>query len=125
MLLVAFLVGVYVSFASIAVAVLSAAFLVGSLLPFWAPTRFELGPEGIAIFGPLPIWQRRPWAQFRAFDVAANGVLVSPFRKQSRLDNFRGVFLRTEANREAVVEFLEAVVGLPDRRDDRAGGEPA
>lgn len=105
--------------------VLSAVFLAGSLLSFWAPTRFELGPEGIAIYGPLPIWQRRPWAQIRAFEVAANGVLVSPFRERSRLDNFRGVFLRTEDNREAVVEFLEAVVGLPDRRDDRAGGEPA
>jgi hypothetical protein len=86
-------------------------------LPFWAPTRFELTQEGMAITGPLPLRQFRPWDQFRAFEVAGNGVLVTPFRQPSRLDNFRGVLLRTTDNREAVVDFLQAVVGLAERRD--------
>lgn len=119
------LVLVYVSFRQIGAVLLSAAFLLGSLAPYWAPTRFDLTPEGIAVFGPLPVRQWRPWTDFRAFESAANGVLVTPFLRPSRLDNFRSVFLRTEDNRRAVVEFLVAVAGLADRARCSAGGREA
>jgi len=124
-LVVLVLVLVYVSFLQIGAVILSAALLLGSLAPYWAPTRFELTPEGVAVFGPLPVRQWRPWTDFRAFESATNGVLVTPFLRPSRLDNFRGIFLRTEDNRRAVVEFLDTVAELADRARCSAGRREA
>jgi hypothetical protein len=78
-----------------------------SMASFFLPTTYELDEEGIEIISLLVVRHFRPWSEFRNFYVHDVGVHLSTFSKPSRLDAFRGNFIRfTPSNREQVVAFL-------------------
>jgi len=56
----------------------------------------------------------RPWNTYRSHWPDRNGVLLSPFPRRSRLENFRGLFVRFENNREDVVAFVRRYVPPPE-----------
>jgi len=85
----------------------------GSLLSFFLPTDYTL-TEVAVLRRYLGIAQKRNWSEFRSFYPDKNGVLLSPFVRPSRLENFRGLYLRFERNREEVLAIVKnKVLGEP------------
>lgn len=80
-----------------------------SLGSYFSPTWYTLSDEGIAV-RTLVTKMQRPWSVYRSHWPDKNGVLLSPFPHPSRLENFRGVFIRFEDNRDAVLEFVRRFV---------------
>ena len=51
------------------------------------------------------------WSDFRSFYADRNGVLLSPFARPSRLENFRGVYVRFgRSNRDEIRDFIRRKV---------------
>jgi hypothetical protein len=84
--------------------------LSGAVAPFFVITRYRLDEEGVSIKRYVTTMKKR-WGELRSYYPDKNGVLVSPFVKPSRLENFRGVYLRFGGNREKVLAVLEQNIG--------------
>ena len=98
--------GIYCLFQSVSVALLSAIFVTGSLYRYFVPFRYALYEGQLVVTAPF-YRLTKPWSAFRSFYVDNNGVLLSPFAEPSRLENFRGVYVRLGANRSEVVDFIK------------------
>lgn len=97
---------IYWLFQSVFVALLSAIFVTCSLYRYFIPFRYELHEQQLVVTAPF-YRLTRPWSDFRSFYVDNNGVLLSPFAKPSRLENFRGVYVRFSENQSEVVGFIQ------------------
>ena len=86
--------------------VLSVVIMLGSLSPFFLPTNYELSDDRILVKF-LFNNKIKEWREYRSFYVDKNGVLLSPFGTPSRLENFRGLYLRFNQNKEDVVNFVK------------------
>lgn len=98
--------GIYWLFQSVFVTLLSAIFVTGSLYRYFVPFRYEFYEHELVVSAPF-YRLTKPWSDFRSFYVDSNGVLLSPFAKPSRLENFRGIYVRFGANRSGVVDFIK------------------
>lgn len=78
-----------------------------SLSRYFLPTHYRLTEQGVEVIF-LGYCKVRPWNEFRSYSVHPNGVLLSPFQKPHRLENYRGQFLLFGDLRENVVEFVKA-----------------
>ncbi len=108
--LVLLLFGIYVGFQSIYVAVLSAIFLIGSLYKYFLPFHHQFEVDRLVITSCC-YKMERPWETFRSFYVDANGVLLSPFAHPTRLENFRGVYVRFGKHpSEEIVNFVTSKI---------------
>jgi uracil-DNA glycosylase len=96
---------VYYATYSIWFSILAFIILAGSLAGFFLPTRYTLSDDEIVVKTTMQT-VRKKWAQFRSYYPDKNGVLLSPFPRPSRLENFRGVYLRFWYNRDDVVDFV-------------------
>ncbi len=97
--------GIYWLFQSVFVALLSAIFVTSSLYRYFVPFRYELYEHQLSVAAPF-YRLTKPWTAFRSFYVDNNGALLSPFTKPSRLENFRGVYVRFGKNRSEVLDFI-------------------
>lgn len=77
----------------------------GSLASYFLPTEYALYAGGgeMRFFW---ICRRFTWEQFRSFYPDRNGVLLSPFPRPSRLENFRGLYLRFDGCEEQVMAIV-------------------
>ncbi len=100
-----FLTVVYFFYGFFAV-VLGLVLLALSLLPFFLRTKYEFNEEGFVVKKPYSR-VRKEWSSFRSYYTDKNGVLLSPFAKPSRLENFRGVYIMFGDEKKAVLEFIE------------------
>lgn len=99
---------IYWGFRSAPVVVLSALFLIGSLYKYFLPFRYQCETDRLIVTACCYRLER-PWATFRSSYVDANGILLSPFAKPTRLENFRGVYVRFGTQpAESVVDFIRA-----------------
>ena len=99
-------IGIYWGFQSIYIALLSAIFLLGSLYKYFLPFHHHCEADKIIITSCCYRLER-PWDTFRSFYVDGNGVLLSPFARPTRLENFRGVYVRFgKHSPEEVVDFI-------------------
>jgi hypothetical protein len=57
----------------------------------------------------------KDWSIYRSCYPDKNGILLSPFVRPSRLENFRGIYLMFADNGEEVTRFVKAHIGT-DRR---------
>ena len=103
--------GVYWLFQSVFVTLLSAIFVTGSLYRYFVPFWYELYEHQLVVTAPF-YRLTKPWSAFRSFYVDSNGVLLSPFAKPSRLENFRGVYVRFGANQSEVVDFIKSKISM-------------
>ena len=97
---------IYFSFNSATFLLLSVAILVISLSPFFFPTTYTFQDDCIVVKSLLRRSSRQ-WDSFGSYYPDRNGVLLSPFPSPTRLENFRGVYIRFENNRSEVVEFIQ------------------
>ena len=97
---------IYWLFQSLSVVLLSIIFVTGSLYRYFVPFRYEFYEHQLVVSAPF-YQLTKPWSGFRSFYVDNNGVLLSPFTKPSRLENFRGTYVRFGTNRSEVIDFIK------------------
>lgn len=97
--------GIYWLFQSAFITLLSTIFVTSSLYRYFVPFRYELHEHELVVTAPF-YRLTKSWDAFRSFYVDNNGVLLSPFAKPSRLENFRGVYVHLGANRSEVLDFI-------------------
>lgn len=97
------------SFEAAGYGLLALGVLGASLSPYFFPTHYLLDEQGVQI-RRLGRRQQRPWSQFRRADLHPDGIFLSPLPRASRLDGFRGCFLRAPRDPEAVRRFVHAHV---------------
>jgi len=90
---------------------LAAVLLGASLARYLLPTRFVLDAGGVTI-RLLGHDRHVAWSQIKRISVQRAGVFLSPFERSSRLDSFRGTFLRFAGNADEVRSFVESKVPL-------------
>ncbi len=98
---------VYLTTFSLLLTILAVVIMLGSLSPFFLPTYYELDDERIKVRF-LFNTKEREWRGFRSFYVDKNGILLSPFEKPSRLENFRGLYVRFNQNKDEVLGFVRS-----------------
>lgn len=89
---------------------LSFLFLGFSLLPYYTPTTYRLTKDGIEV-RKIFYTIRKNWNDFRSFYPDRNGALLSPFPIPTRLENFRGIYIRFKNNKEEVLSFVDSMIG--------------
>jgi hypothetical protein len=87
-----------------------------SLSAYFFPTWYSLTADGVHV-RTLVNKYTRPWATFRSHWPDKNGVLLSPFPYRSRLENFRGIFVRYEGNGADVLAYVKRYVGEPEAEE--------
>lgn len=92
--------------------------LVGtSVYSYFIPTRYEMNYEKILIKG-LFMTKKKQWIEFRSFYPDRNGVLLSPFVVPSRLENFRGVYIRFGNKHDEVIEYIEKKINKKKQQEE-------
>ena len=113
--LVAFLImliaAVYFASQSIYLTLLSVFFLAGALYKYFVPFRYQFDNQKVTIQSFFYRFEQ-DWTNFRSFYVDQNGILLSPFARPSRLENFRGVYIRFGNNKGAVIDFIKQQIPL-------------
>ena len=92
-------------FQSILLGLLAAALLIASVSDYLFPLTFTLTDEAAEARGPLHR-RRLPWAQVRRVSRDNLGLKLSPLPQPSRLDAFRGIYLRFADNADDVRAFV-------------------
>ncbi|MBN1620815.1 hypothetical protein JW890_08835 [candidate division WOR-3 bacterium] len=74
---------------------------------FFLPVKYGLDKDFVwKKIGPVKI--QKQWVQLRSFYTDKNGILISPFTKPSRLETFRGIYIRfAGAERQTVLEAVK------------------
>jgi len=90
--------------------ILSIILLLLSLLPYFTPTHYTLNEDEIIVKKAFYTIKKQ-WKNIRSFYPDKNGVLLSPFSEETRLENYRGMYLRFNKNREEVISFLKKKLG--------------
>jgi len=99
-------------------AILAFLILTGSLTGFYFPTRYRFTDEDIFI-KTVTQTAHKKWSQYRTYYPDKNGVLLSPFVRPSRLENFRGVYIKYWNNRDEVLAYVKEHVRR-DRDEDKS-----
>ncbi len=93
--------------------VAGALILWGSLSQFFLKTTFEFGDKTIRV-KYLINKVEKDWSQYRTYYEDKNGVLLSPFVRTSRLENFRGIYIRFAGNRDEVMRIVKTKINMPE-----------
>jgi len=72
---------------------------------WFLPTRIRLDADGVTV-RLLGMVRRRKWTQIKRASADRRGVLLSPFAYATRLELFRGIYLRFSGNRAEVLNFI-------------------
>ena len=102
-------IGAALSFDGLAYGLIALVVLTLSLSRYLLPTRYNLDENGVEI-NHLGRRQERPWTQFRRLDIHKDGIFLSPFTRASRLDSFRGYFLRFGPEKNSIIDFARTHV---------------
>ena len=89
--------------------------LFGSLTGFYVPTRYFFYSDHIIVKTTLQSLHKE-WSQFRSYYPDKNGVLLSPFGHPTRLENFRGLYVKFAGNRDRVMEIVRSKIELEEAR---------
>ena len=79
--------------------------------PYFLPTRYEISESGVV--KRFPLFNRsRPWEVYKRYVAMKDGIFLGTFDKPSRLDSFRGDFVRFAGriDREAVLDMVRTHV---------------
>ncbi len=86
-------------------ALLGLVFLFATLHSYYFPTTYEITDEEV-IIKTIFSRQKRKLSEFRKAYSGKNGILLSPFRHKTFLNNFRGVFLLLPRERDEIIDFI-------------------
>lgn len=95
--------------------VIAALILYGSLTQYFTKTTYEFTETRVRVKYVVNKIEKN-WAQYRSYYADKNGVLLSPFPGPSRLENFRGLFIRFAGNKGQVMEIVRQKINyIPDK----------
>jgi hypothetical protein len=97
---------IYVMTKSWLMVILGLLIFTGALSTFYFPTRYEITREKVMIKYMFTSVEKE-LSMFRSFYPDKRGVLLSPFVRPSRLENFRGIYLRYHDNKDEVDTFIK------------------
>ena len=81
-----------------------------ALYPFYVKTEYLASPEGIFIKRPF-YKKKRKWSEFRSIREYENGILLSPYKKRTFLENLRGEFLLVDPeDKRKVIKVLKELL---------------
>lgn len=103
--------------------IIGLAFLFIALRPYYFPTLYELSATQITV-KTLFYTQKRQLSEFRAVLRGKNGVLLSPFRHKTFLNNFRGIYLFLPSDADHIVHRIRELITSPVDTPPAAGSEP-
>ncbi|MCD6245802.1 hypothetical protein J7J58_02795 [candidate division WOR-3 bacterium] len=72
---------------------ISFVFILSSLSSYFMKTEYTISENGVEVRSFLS-HLKKDWQYYRSFYEDKNGIFLSPFVKHSRLENFRGLYLR-------------------------------
>lgn len=87
--------------------------LFGSLTGFYFPSRYIFYNDHLIVKSTVQTL-RKDWSLFRSYYPDKNGVLLSPFARPTRLENFRGTYIKFERNRDRVMEIVRDKIDYPE-----------
>ncbi|MFQ6008506.1 MAG: hypothetical protein ACE5K8_06075, partial [Candidatus Zixiibacteriota bacterium] len=90
---------VYYTMNSKTFAILAMVIMFVSLAKFYFPTTYRLTRDRITI-KTMTQTLHKDWSIYRSCYPDKNGILLSPFVRPSRLENFRGIYLIFSNNRD-------------------------
>jgi hypothetical protein len=93
-----------------------------SLHSYFFPTTYEIDEHEVTVRN-IFMTQRRKLSEFRKVYVGRNGTLLSPFRRKTLLNQFRGVFLLLPEQREDILEFLRARIEKKEEETKEVGDD--
>jgi hypothetical protein len=88
---------------------LAVVILFGSLGGFYFPTSYRFYEDHFVVKTTLQR-QKKEWSQFRSYYPDRNGVLLSPFGRPTRLENFRGVYIKFAGNSDRVMQLVRSKI---------------
>jgi len=104
---------VYYATFSVWFTILGFLILTGSLAGFYFPSHYQFTDNKIIIMTKMQKLEKK-WSQYRSYYSDKNGVLLSPFARPSRLENFRGVYIKFWYNKDEVMAIVKEKI----RRDN-------
>ena len=93
-----------------------------SVHSYFFPTTYDINDEEITIKN-IFMTQRRKLSEFRRVYVGKNGVLLSPFRRKTFLNQFRGVFVLMPEKNIEILHFLRARIEPDNSNAEEAHGK--
>ena len=96
--------------------VIAALILYGSLTQYFTKTTYEFTDTKVRVKYVVNKIVKE-WAQYRSYYADKNGVLLSPFPGPSRLENFRGLFIRFAGNKDQVMEIVRQKINYVHDKD--------
>lgn len=107
----------YLGFQSLGVLLFSALLLIGPLYKYFLPFHYHCGTDNLVV-SACCYKLERPWSTYRSYYVDKNGVLLSPFAKPSRLENFRGIYVRFGKHPpDEIVNFIQNKI-IPESENE-------
>jgi len=103
--------------------VIGLTFLFIALRPYYFPTHYELTTTQV-IVKTLFYTQKRQLSEFKTVLRGKNGVLLSPFRHKTFLNNFRGIYLFLPPDSELIVGRIRELILPPVDPQPAAGSVP-
>jgi len=77
-----------------------------SVLPYYTRTHYTVDEEGITIKGPVTT-QRKKWGYLKKVILDKNGIFLSPFDYETRLENYRGFLIKVpEERKDEIYQFI-------------------
>jgi hypothetical protein len=96
--------------------VIAALILYGSLTQYFTKTTYEFTDTKVRVKYVVNKIEKE-WSQYRSYYADKNGVLLSPFPGPSRLENFRGLFIRFGGNKDQVMEIVRQKINYVPEKD--------
>jgi len=93
-----------------------------ALAKFYWPTSYRLTDRQITVKTTTQTLHKE-WKIYRSCYADKNGVLLSPYAEPSRLENFRGLYIMFNDNRDEVIAFVKTRVGGKHLQREPAAGE--
>ena len=77
-----------------------------TLLQYFIPTIYIIDEDGIRV-KYLFQDKKYKWSHFKSYYIDNKGILLSPFAKPTRLENYRGLYVRYGKEKERVIAEIE------------------
>lgn len=104
---------VYYATYSVWFTILGFLILTGSLAGFYFPSYYKFTTDSIFVKTIMQTLEKK-WTQYRSYYPDKNGVLLSPFARPSRLENFRGIYIKFWNNKEEVMTIVREKINRGD-----------
>lgn len=88
-----------------------------SLYSYFFPSHYEVNQEQVIIRN-IFLTQRRRLAEFKKVYRGKNGILLSPFKRKTFLNQFRGVFLLLPRERQEIEDYVRGLVESDEMTED-------